>query len=96
VTTLFTHHGLPLLLAAAVIESFGIPVPGEGNDRDCAEADLQDQSSRMQTLIAPPVAAIAALLVAYTDRVLRRDCGAHAQTVSRVPPHAQGFAWRSS
>jgi membrane protein DedA with SNARE-associated domain len=29
VTTLFTHHGLPLLFAAVAIESFGIPVPGE-------------------------------------------------------------------
>ena len=28
-TTLFTHHGLPLLFAAVAIESFGIPVPGE-------------------------------------------------------------------
>jgi membrane protein DedA with SNARE-associated domain len=25
----FTHHGLPLLFAAVLIESFGIPVPGE-------------------------------------------------------------------
>jgi membrane protein DedA with SNARE-associated domain len=29
VTTLFTHHGLPLLFVAVAIESFGIPVPGE-------------------------------------------------------------------
>jgi membrane protein DedA with SNARE-associated domain len=29
VTTLFTHHGLPLLFAAVAMESFGIPVPGE-------------------------------------------------------------------
>jgi hypothetical protein len=50
----------------------------------------------MQTLISPPIAAIAALLGADSDRVLGRDCRAHAQTVSRVPPQAQGFAWRSS
>jgi membrane protein DedA with SNARE-associated domain len=29
VTSFFTHHGLPLLFAAVVIESFGIPIPGE-------------------------------------------------------------------
>ena len=28
-TSLFTHHGLPLLFAAVAIESLGIPVPGE-------------------------------------------------------------------
>jgi membrane protein DedA with SNARE-associated domain len=28
-TDFFTHHGLPLLFLAVMIESFGIPVPGE-------------------------------------------------------------------
>jgi len=28
-TSLFTHHGLPLLFAAVAVESLGIPVPGE-------------------------------------------------------------------
>ncbi|MDX6519487.1 MAG: hypothetical protein QOG02_1851 [Gaiellales bacterium] len=28
-THFFTHHGLPLLFLAVLIESFGIPVPGE-------------------------------------------------------------------
>ena len=28
-THFFTHHGLPLLFLAVMIESFGIPVPGE-------------------------------------------------------------------
>src|SRR6266567_2756472 len=28
-THFFTHHGLPLLFAVVMIESFGIPVPGE-------------------------------------------------------------------
>jgi membrane protein DedA with SNARE-associated domain len=28
-TNFVTHHGLPLLFAAVLIESFGIPVPGE-------------------------------------------------------------------
>jgi membrane protein DedA with SNARE-associated domain len=28
-TSLFTHHGLPLLFVAVAGESFGIPVPGE-------------------------------------------------------------------
>jgi membrane protein DedA with SNARE-associated domain len=28
-TSFFTHHGLPLLIAAVAIESLGIPVPGE-------------------------------------------------------------------
>jgi membrane protein DedA with SNARE-associated domain len=29
VTHLFTHHGLPLLAVVVMIESFGIPLPGE-------------------------------------------------------------------
>jgi membrane protein DedA with SNARE-associated domain len=29
VTHFFTHHGLPLLFAVVLIESFGIPLPGE-------------------------------------------------------------------
>jgi membrane protein DedA with SNARE-associated domain len=29
VTHFFTHHGLPLLFAVVMIESFGIPLPGE-------------------------------------------------------------------
>jgi membrane protein DedA with SNARE-associated domain len=29
VTHFFTHHGLPLLLVVVMIESFGIPLPGE-------------------------------------------------------------------
>jgi membrane protein DedA with SNARE-associated domain len=29
VTHFFTHHGLPVLFLAVMIESFGIPVPGE-------------------------------------------------------------------
>jgi membrane protein DedA with SNARE-associated domain len=29
VTDFFTHHGLPLLFVAVMIESFGIPIPGE-------------------------------------------------------------------
>jgi membrane protein DedA with SNARE-associated domain len=29
VTQFFTHHGLPLLFLAVMIESFGVPVPGE-------------------------------------------------------------------
>jgi membrane protein DedA with SNARE-associated domain len=28
-TTFFTHHGLPLLFAVVLLESFGIPLPGE-------------------------------------------------------------------
>jgi membrane protein DedA with SNARE-associated domain len=28
-TTFLTHHGLPLLFAAVLLESFGIPLPGE-------------------------------------------------------------------
>ena len=28
-THFFTHHGLPVLFLAIMIESFGIPVPGE-------------------------------------------------------------------
>ena len=28
-THFFTHHGLPLLAAAVLIESFGVPIPGE-------------------------------------------------------------------
>jgi membrane protein DedA with SNARE-associated domain len=28
-THFFTHHGLPLLFAAVMIESFGVPLPGE-------------------------------------------------------------------
>jgi membrane protein DedA with SNARE-associated domain len=28
-TTFFTHHGLPLLFVVVMIESFGIPLPGE-------------------------------------------------------------------
>src|SRR2546428_13644089 len=28
-THFFTHHGLPLLFAVVMIESFGIPLPGE-------------------------------------------------------------------
>jgi membrane protein DedA with SNARE-associated domain len=28
-TSFFTHHGLPLLFAVVMIESFGIPLPGE-------------------------------------------------------------------
>jgi membrane protein DedA with SNARE-associated domain len=28
-THLFTHDGLPLLFAVVLIESFGIPLPGE-------------------------------------------------------------------
>src|SRR2546429_6188967 len=28
-THLFTHHGLPILFAVVMIESFGIPLPGE-------------------------------------------------------------------
>jgi membrane protein DedA with SNARE-associated domain len=29
VTHFFTHHGLPLLSVVVMIESFGIPLPGE-------------------------------------------------------------------
>jgi membrane protein DedA with SNARE-associated domain len=29
VTHFFTHHGLPLLFAVVLIESFGVPLPGE-------------------------------------------------------------------
>jgi len=29
VTQFFTHHGLPLLFVVVLIESFGIPLPGE-------------------------------------------------------------------
>jgi membrane protein DedA with SNARE-associated domain len=29
VTHFFTHHGLPLLFAVVMVESFGIPLPGE-------------------------------------------------------------------
>jgi membrane protein DedA with SNARE-associated domain len=28
-TTFFTHHGLPLLFAVVLLESFGVPLPGE-------------------------------------------------------------------
>src|SRR5436190_2084029 len=28
-THFFTHHGLPILFAVVLIESFGIPLPGE-------------------------------------------------------------------
>src|SRR6266550_3352811 len=28
-THFFTHHGLPILFAVVMIESFGIPLPGE-------------------------------------------------------------------
>lgn len=28
-TSFFTHHGLPLLFTAVMVESFGVPVPGE-------------------------------------------------------------------
>jgi membrane protein DedA with SNARE-associated domain len=30
-THLFTHHGLPLLFVAVMIESFGVPLPGEAS-----------------------------------------------------------------
>jgi membrane protein DedA with SNARE-associated domain len=41
VTHFFTHHGLPLLFVVVMLESFGVPLPGEtaliffGTTRSC-------------------------------------------------------------
>jgi membrane protein DedA with SNARE-associated domain len=99
-TDFFTHHGLPLLFAAVLIESFGIPVPGETALIAFAVLASQGHYSIVWVIVASSAGAIVGdnlgywLIGRWGGRALFRRWQWLSQYADRVLPPAERFMRR--
>jgi membrane protein DedA with SNARE-associated domain len=97
ITHFFTHHGLPVLFAAVLVESFGIPVPGETALIAFAVLAAEGHYSIWWVIVASSAGAIIGdnlgywLIGRWGGRKLFERWGWLKQYADRVLPRAERF-----